>query len=247
MRNNFFKSTDLYTYKELKRSGVSPFVLLLNKLPCGEFISYKLLNKVISLEGGAFHSHTLRMVLEQKRGITLGSYSYGRLQDLFSFPVKTVIGRYVSMGPGVKIFQANHPLDFISTHPFFYNNDIGVCDRELIHRNTLYIGHDVWVGANSIICPGCHQVGHGAVIAAGAVVTKDVPDYAIVGGNPARIIKMRFNEHVIEKLIKSEWWLLPLEKIKSCTHDMTHAIEEDHFDRTLNQISLLKDKENDLS
>ena len=76
------------------------------------------------------------------------------------------------------------------------------------------IGHDVWIGCNSVILAGV-KVGIGAVIGAGSVVTKDVPPYAIVVGNPARVLKYRFSPELIDKLLKSKWWELTDEEIKS--------------------------------
>ena len=74
------------------------------------------------------------------------------------------------------------------------------------------IGNDVWVGSNVII-PGGVRIGTGAIVAAGSVVVKDVPPYAVVGGNPAKVIRLRFSEEQIETLLASEWWNWPIEKI----------------------------------
>ena len=76
------------------------------------------------------------------------------------------------------------------------------------------VGNDVWIAAGAHVLRGCN-VGDGAVIAAGAVVTKDVPPYAVVAGNPAKIIRMRFDDNIINKLIESKWWLLPISVIKN--------------------------------
>lgn len=101
-------------------------------------------------------------------------------------------------------------------------------DNALIYKK-LTVGHDVWIGANAIILPGCCNIGNGAIIGAGSIVTKDVPPYSIVAGNPARMIRMRFPQQVIASLEASEWWLLSkaeLSKYGSSFDEMTHLCNE---------------------
>ncbi len=127
------------------------------------------------------------------------------------------IGRYCSIGDHVDIRGSAHPQTWLSSHPFSYQNLYphsrtyqpaltfgGYSERTLI-------GHDVWIGAHAIILPGV-TIGTGAVIGAGAVVSKDVPAYAVVVGNPARVVKYRFEQDLIDRLLKSEWWLYDLPK-----------------------------------
>ncbi|MFA6012030.1 MAG: CatB-related O-acetyltransferase [Desulfobacteraceae bacterium] len=116
-------------------------------------------------------------------------------------------------------------------------------EKEAIQRHELVIGHDVWLGANTIICPGCHRIGNGAVAGAGSVITKDVPDYAIVGGNPAKIIKMRFHDSVITKLLETSWWQFSYEKIKNFRKEMTQSLDENHLDELCNKLGLLQVKD----
>lgn len=217
----------------LKKAKYSDAFVRLFSAPLMRRYFMKALSRIATLEGGIFFSRTLRDVLSSRRNVTLGSYSYGPIDDLFNFPIKTKIGRYVSIGPGVRIFQANHPSNFLSTHPFFYRSDIGITSEEAIIRYQLKIGHDVWIGANTIICPGCHCIGTGAIIGAGAVVTKDVLDYAIVGGNPARIIKMRFSESTITSLLASKWWELPYDSLKPLREELTCPFNEDLTDKII--------------
>jgi hypothetical protein len=91
-------------------------------------------------------------------------------------------------------------------HPFFYNSQLGWLAADTIPTTTLEIGHDAWLGERAIITPRCSHIGIGAVVAAGSVVTKDVPDFAVVAGNPARIIRYRFPEKTRDVIRASRWW-----------------------------------------
>ena len=102
----------------------------------------------------------------------------------------------------------------------------------------IYIGNDVWVGTRVLIMGGV-TIGNGAVVAAGAVVTKDVPPYAIVGGVPARVIKYRFPEDVIQKLEASKWWTLDDDTLKQNIHLFQKPLEGDNMDRL---VELCKNK-----
>jgi maltose O-acetyltransferase len=131
--------------------------------------------KGVNIEHGAFFG--------SGREIEIGDYSGIGLNCRISGPLK--IGRDVMMAPGVMIFTQNHGAD-----------DISIPMRlQTAPKRGVVIGDNVWIGANALIMPGV-TVGSGAIIAGGAVVTKDVPDFAIVGGNPARVIKYRHSQAV---------------------------------------------------
>ena len=97
-------------------------------------------------------------------------------------------------------------------HAFFFNPKLGFVDGSL-PRSPLTIGNDVWLGHNSIIMPGVGRIGDGAVVAAGAVVNKEVPPYAVVVGNPARVVRYRFDPETIERLLAEKWWEKDIEEI----------------------------------
>lgn len=161
-------------------------------------------------DGGYNYVKSLSTMVDCKIGI--GTY----VRDSCQF-VKTEIGRFCSIAPRVKIVCGEHPLSTnVSTHPALYSgkaiaglsfNHIFPFEEYKTVEKGLYckIGNDVWIGSESIILGGI-TIGDGAVIAAGSVVTKDIPAYAIVGGAPARIIRYRFNSDEISFLEKLKWW-----------------------------------------
>lgn len=147
----------------------------------------------------------------------ISSYSYIGRNSLVQ---NTSIGRFCSISKEVNIGLGTHPMELFSTCQLFYrrNNalkiDLVKKDLGFNEYNSIQIGHDVWIGTRAIIIDGV-SIGHGCVVAANSVVTKDVPPYAIVGGIPARVIKYRFDDEVITTLLNLEWWNWSLEKINT--------------------------------
>lgn len=140
---------------------------------------------------------------------------------LYHFPFigdKLIIGKFCAIAKDVKFIMngANHKVSGFSTYPFqiFGNGWEKVMPEagDLPYKGDTEIGHDVWIGYEATIMPGI-KVGHGAVIASKSVVTSDVPDYCMVGGNPARMIKSRFDQQTVCDLLDIAWWDWSAEKI----------------------------------
>lgn len=146
----------------------------------------------------------------------IASYSYVGRNSLIQ---NTTIGAYCSIANDVCIGLGTHPKDFFSTSPIFYQvkNTLEVnnsnFDLDFDEYCPIVIGNDVWVGARAIILDGV-SISDGAIVAANAVVTRDVPPYAIVAGIPAKIITYRFKQDKIDILLDLKWWDLPIKSIK---------------------------------
>jgi chloramphenicol O-acetyltransferase type B len=125
------------------------------------------------------------------------------------------IGAYCSFASGVKIFLGgNHRIDWVTTYPFsVFNVSARKIPGHPQSKGNIYIGNDVWIGRDAVILSGI-TIGDGAVIGTQAVVTRDVPPYAIVAGNPAKLIRMRFSDEVIKNLLEIKWWDWDEQKIE---------------------------------
>jgi len=132
---------------------------------------------------------------------------------------KLIIGSYCSIGSGAVFMMAGnqgHNKEWLSTYPFFFQANIFKDAKNGFEKagNTV-IENDVWIGSEAMIMPGV-KIGNGAIIAARAVVVKDVAPYTVVGGNPATLIKSRFEKEEIEQLLRMKWWNWSEDKIKEC-------------------------------
>lgn len=167
-------------------------------------------------------------------GCKVGRFTYGYEELLSSYPLAKKIGRYCSINGTARIWN-NHTMDCVTTHPFLdhpmflewedycdalryvhrygkHHKNADYENSEIRDNEPVVIGNDVWIGANAIILPGV-RIGDGAIIAAGAVVTKDVIPYSVVGGVPARFIRYRYEKEIIDGLMRIKWWNWPHEKI----------------------------------
>lgn len=159
----------------------------------------------------------------------MGAFSYVRSclggDDGRSNVQNVEIGRYCSIADNVRIFQADHDIRNFTTSTYIYTvpsfrresrlvreraktipkRELSLIPSRDMHSDPVCIGHDVWIGSHVALKPGI-TIGHGACIATGSIVVKDVPPYAIVGGVPAKVIKYRFDEATVEKLLALAWW-----------------------------------------
>lgn len=183
----------------------------------------------ITLPDGTVYWDTvyLKNVIDHPR-IEVGDFSYythfGKPEDTATVLApylghgvreRLIIGKFVQIARGSYFItsSANHPMSGFTTYPFriFKPETFGY--KDLPVKDTV-VGHDVWIGHNAAIMPGV-QIGSGAIVAAASVVARDVPPYAVVGGNPAAIIRMRYSDEIIDELLGIAWWDWPIDKIEA--------------------------------
>ena len=180
--------------------------------------------------------------LRIERDLILGAFSY----FVSGYCYACTIGRYTSIGEEVNIGRQDHPIDWLSTSPFQYldtplfdvgdgfpgaaqfhayrSHLVGVVPGTVLKRTI--IGHDVWIGHGAFIRAGV-TIGTGAIVAAQSVVVKDVPPYAIVGGNPAHILRARIPEHISERLLATRWWrFAPWQLTGIAFHELEKSIDQ---------------------
>lgn len=172
------------------------------------------------------HNNTIPIKYFPIEMVNVGKYTYGPLNIFYwgAENEKLEIGNFVSIAPEVKfILGGNHEMKTFTTFPFkvicFKDNKI-----EALTKGKISIKDDVWIGMNTLIMSGV-TIGQGAIIAAGSVISKDVPPYAIVGGNPAKVIKYRFSQDLIEEMVKIDWRKVELKKIKDVKEELYQNLD----------------------
>lgn len=178
------------------------------------YIKWKLINK---------NNATACERIDRISNVHVGNYSYGKLYVEVTNPdAELYIGNFCSIGSGTKfLLGADHPTKYISTYPIksrVLGNGV-----DAISKGNIIINDDVWIGANAIILSGVH-IAQGAVIGAGSVVTKDVSPYAIVAGNPAKVIKYRFPSDVCDELLKIDYGKISEQEIIAHARDFQQEI-----------------------
>ena len=168
----------------------------------------------------------------QAPNISIGDYTYYDDRDnptgfeqnniLFNYPEfgdRLIIGKFCQIASGAKFIMgpANHRISSVTTYPFSvfggrWSEQTPPHLSQLPFKGDTVIENDVWIGRESVIMPGV-KIGDGSIIGAYAVVTRDVPPYCVVGGNPARFIKKRFHDELIQILLELKWWDFPEEKL----------------------------------
>jgi acetyltransferase-like isoleucine patch superfamily enzyme len=157
----------------------------------------------------------IRLLACSLDSVGMGAYSYVAAGSRLE---RVKVGRFCSIADEVRIGLGSHPMGWLSTNPFSYFPLVPGLHVETPpftydwQAKPTELGHDVWIGARVMI-PGGVKIGTGAVVAAGSIVTKDVPPYAVVAGNPARIVKQRFADELIADLLASNWWQYDWPKI----------------------------------
>jgi acetyltransferase-like isoleucine patch superfamily enzyme len=178
------------------------------------FEKFTQISPTAKVENSTFKIYARIKDYAEIRDSYLGEYSY---ISQYSIVNKTIIGKFVSISSGCYIGLWEHNTE-VSTHSFYLYEHSGHFvkgyknyDKDEI---TTYIGNDVWIGVNSVILKGV-SIGNGVIVGAGSVVTKNVPDYAIVVGNPAKILKYRYSEKEIQWLLSIKWWNFERNKIQA--------------------------------
>jgi len=167
--------------------------------------------------------------------IIVGDYTYyDDPEDIYNFEKnvlylfafiqdKLLIGKFCQIATGVRFIMngANHAMDGISTYPFkVMDKAWQEASMQVCSKGDTIIENDVWIGNAATILPGV-KIGHGAIIGTNSLVTKDVEPYTIVGGNPAKVLRKRFDERTIECLLKLCWWDWPIEKLTNNIQKIT--------------------------
>lgn len=163
------------------------------------------------------HNRVCRNTFISRSKMGLGSY-LGTNCNI----VSSQIGKYTCIAPNVRTTSGTHPVNFVSMHPAFYSTrgqaGFTFTKEQKFNENMdntyhTIIGNDVWIGDSALLIEGIH-IGDGAVVAAGSVVTKDVPSYAVAAGVPAKVVRYRFDNETIEKLLKIRWWNKDMDWLK---------------------------------
>ncbi len=172
-----------------------------------------------------------------KPQIVVGDYTYyddpedvynfeKNIQYLYDFvPEKIIIGKFCQIATGIRFMTngGNHALDGVSTYPFkVFGKSWSEAPLNTVSKGDTVVGNDVWIGNSVTIMHGI-KIGHGAIIGTNALVTKDIEPYSIVGGNPAKLIRKRFDDETIEFLLELAWWNWPIEKISENIEAITTA------------------------
>lgn len=218
---------------------------------------FKRFTMMTSVNG--FYSHPLtyscnKSIFEEfsqikKNGVVKNS-KIGRFTQIIGATVNNAdVGSFTSIAPRTFVGGGGeHPLNQVSTHSIFYKAckyqypKITFTDYEKFDDKLkkVKIGHDVWIGSDCIIKPGV-EIGTGAVIATGSVVVKDIPCYAIYGGCPAKLIRYRHDDELIEALLNSQWWNWTIPKLKVIAKhfDQSEALTVSKLKLILDEVSML--------
>lgn len=196
------------------RSFLAPFYwAILNRLR-----QHSVQSRSVGLRTKIGRHVIIRAGAEVSPAVEIGDYSY--ISGPRSYVEAARIGKYCSIARATTIGVSGHTLHFVTTHPIIIDPSYGFVPTAFPEEQkpAPEIGHDVWIGMGSFVMRGV-RIGHGAVVAANSVVTRDVAPYSVVAGNPARHIKYRFDEDIIAALLKIQWWNWPEQDVKAAAAD----------------------------
>ena len=190
------------------------------------------LEKQMAIKSGGYaYSEFIREFYKEQHGLSIGYGTYGGCWNNSSLWWNNIrIGNYCSFAQNITAMTSNHRINWFSTHPCIANPIYGSilyngypADGE---EHKLEVMNDVWIGCNVTILSGCKKIGNGAVVGAGSVVTHDVPPYAIVAGNPARVLRYRFDAETIMKLEESQWWNKKIEELREIAPKLQEIVNK---------------------
>lgn len=214
--------------KRIVKRIVHPFIWYVKNKKYHSFIY----NKRISFNYVPSELSMIRDKSEVYGNFVLGKGSY--ISGPYAYVDGAQIGKYTSIARFATIGVKGHNYNWVTTSPIITSSKYGIVKDSISipQKDEVIIGNDVWIGMYAIVNRGV-KIGDGAVIASGAVVTKDVPPYAIVGGNPAKVIKYRFDPEIIDKLLKIRWWDWDNDLIKKRIKDFydINSFCEKYYDR----------------
>ena len=212
--------------KEGKLWSMGPLMVSLYRSSSKPAVRSLVRKLVLRAEGGPVYSWTIRRLYREFHGVDVGLYTIGPCDvPPGNLDPGTTVGRYSSVYYTVRVINTPDPAKTMSSHRLFSPRALGAPATAESPLETLSIGHDVWMGHNVIVLPGAKSIGDGAIVGAGSVVHSPVPAYAVVTGNPARVVRYRFPEKVIADLIASQWWNKSIDQLSGQMERLQKPIE----------------------
>jgi virginiamycin A acetyltransferase len=204
---------------------VSPAVLELYDFFQSKQIRSLLRRLILRLEGGPMYSLTAREIFCRHHGVDVGLFTMGPCEAAPErFGRRTIIGRYSSIYWTASVASVDCQVSGRVPHRPFGEAASG---EAMTDAAPLMIGHDVFIGHNAIILPSVERIGDGVFIGAGSVVQTNIPPYAVVTGNPARVVRYRFTEAKIKELVKEQWWIKAVSELGRDLESFQKPLETD--------------------